>query len=204
MPQVVYSLLNTHRSHRIEIPALASSVETGKPHACNLCHLDKSLGWTRDQLANWPGQRRIAAPKLSADQESISEAVLALTQGEARRRVMFAGAFSSPAAHKATGTDWYGSFLTRLVENERYPAIRYLAHRGLRSALGEAAASPFDYLGSLPRCREQLRALSARFDAGPVRRPIPHLPLTSEGLPDEGILDRLRQKRNDPDVKINE
>jgi hypothetical protein len=204
MPHQVYSLLNTHRSHRIQIPDLASSVDSGKPHACNLCHLDKSLGWTRDQLVNWPGQRPGAPPKLSADQESISEAVLALTQGEARRRVMVAGALSNPAARQASGTDWYGSFLTRLLENERYPAVRYLAHRGLRSVHGDAGAGPFDYLQTAAKCREQLRTLSKRFDSMPVQRAMPYLPLTSQGLPEESVLHRLKQKQNDPDVKINE
>jgi hypothetical protein len=51
MPHVVYSLLATHRSHRIEAPSVAATATTGKPHACNLCHLDKPLGWTQAQLA---------------------------------------------------------------------------------------------------------------------------------------------------------
>src|SRR5262249_11286548 len=37
MPMQVYSLLTTHRSHRIQIPEVADSAGTGKPHACNLC-----------------------------------------------------------------------------------------------------------------------------------------------------------------------
>src|SRR5438445_2558555 len=53
MPYQVYSLLTTHRTHRISVPRVRDSLGTGKPHACNLCHLDKSLGWTQEQLSMW-------------------------------------------------------------------------------------------------------------------------------------------------------
>jgi hypothetical protein len=204
MPHQVYSLLTTHRSHRIQVPDVASSLSTGKPNACNLCHLDKSLGWTQAQLARWPGRRRDATPKLTGDDAAVSAAVLLLWRGDARSRVVVAGAFSSPAARQASGTDWFGPVLTRLLEHERYPAVRYLAHRGLRAAYGEAAAGPFDYLALPGDRRRQLGALKARFDARPVRRPIPHVPLTPDGLPDEAVLGRLLRGRTDPDLTINE
>jgi predicted CXXCH cytochrome family protein len=204
MPHVVYSLMGTHRSHRIQTPDLQSSLGTGKPHACNLCHLDKSLGWTRDQLALWPNGKKTAAGKLSADEESISAAVLEFSRGDARTRVIVAGAFENPAAQQISGTDWYGSMLTRLIEDERYSAVRLLAHRGLIAAHGKAMAEPFDYL-ALPAERDkQLRALRDRFDLAPVRRPLQFVPLTAKGLPDDAILKRLRAGRVDPDVTINE
>lgn len=203
MPHQVYSLMTTHRSHRIEIPTVAGSVGTGKPHACNLCHLDKSLGWTRDRLAEWPHHGG-PAPELSTDEESISAAILALAEADARTRVMYAGALSNPAARAASGTDWFGPFLTRLLENERYPAVRYLAHRGLRAAYGDAAAGPYDYLALPAERRAQLRALRAKYDADPLRRPRPGLPLNPKGLPDDAVLDRLLGSRNDPDLTIHE
>lgn len=203
MPHQVYSLMTTHRSHRIEIPTVAGSVGTGKPHACNLCHLDKSLSWTRDRLAEWPKHAGVAR-KLSADEEAISAAVLALAQADARTRVMYAGAFSNPAAWAASGTDWFGPFLTRLMEKERYPAVRYLAHRGLRSAYGDHEAGPFDYLAPPTDRRAQLRSLRAKYDANPVRGSHPGLPFDAKGLPDEAVLDRLLAGRNDPDLTIHE
>jgi predicted CXXCH cytochrome family protein len=202
MPHQVYSLLTTHRSHRIENPTIEGSLGTGKPHACNLCHLDKSLGWTRDQLARWPSAAARPAPKLSEDQEQVAASVLWLCQGDARTRVIVAGAFDNPAAHRAGGTDWYGSFLTRLLDHERYPAVRYLALRALRNSVGEAG--PFDYLGRTEDRSRQLRLLRERYDAGPVRRPVPGLPLTPAGLPDDAVLRRLLDRRTDPDLTINE
>ena len=211
MPNQVYSLMTTHRSHRIGVPDLASSLGTGKPHACNLCHLDKSLGWTREQLIRWPGGSqkgdrtsvRLLKP-LSADEEKVSAAVLALARGDARTRAVVAGAFSNPAARQASGTDWFGPILTRLLEHERYAAVRYLAHRGLRAAHGEAAAAPYDFLADPAERAAQLRALRARFDAEPIRRSLPWLPFTPQGLVDELVMDRLRAGRLDPDRTINE
>jgi hypothetical protein len=202
MPHQVYSLLTTHRSHRIENPTIEGSLGTGKPHACNLCHLDKSLGWTRDQLARWPSAAARPAAKLSEDEEQVAASVLWLCQGDARTRVIVAGAFDNPAAHRAGGTDWYGSFLTRLLDHERYPAVRYLALRALRNSVGEAG--PFDYLGRTEDRSRQLRLLRERYDAGPVRRPVPGLPLTPAGLPDDAVLRRLLDRRTDPDLTINE
>lgn len=203
MPHQVYSLMTTHRSHRIQVPDLAGSVGTGKPNACNLCHLDKSLGWTRDRLAEWPNGRR-PAPKLTPEEEQVAVGVLALTRGDARTRAVVAGAFASPAAHAASGSDWYGSMLTRLLEHERFPAVRYLAHRGLRAAHGEGRADPFDYLATPAERRTQLQSLRSRFDAAPVRRPLPFVPLGQHGLPDEAALDRLLRNRHDPDLSIHE
>jgi predicted CXXCH cytochrome family protein len=204
MPHQVYSLLDTHRSHRIQVPDLGSSLGTGKPHACNLCHLDKSLGWTKEQLGRWPNGKKNAAGKLSSDEETISSAVLTLSRGDARSRVVVAGAFSNPAARQASGHDWFGPVLTRLLEDERYPAVRYLAHRGLRAAYGEEKAGPYDYLALRAERTMQLKALQTSFDAAPIRRPLPNLPMTPLGLPDENILGRLRGNRQDPDLTINE
>ena len=67
---------------------------------------------------------------------------------------------SPPAAQKASGTEWYGSFLTRLLDGERYPAVRYLAHRGLRVAHGEAAMAGYDYLAT-PALRQEPAYLAA-------------------------------------------
>jgi hypothetical protein len=195
--------MTTHRSHRIGVPDLESSLGTGKPHACNLCHLDRSLGWTRDQLAHWPGQKRKPTPKLSTEEETISAAVLTLARGDARSRVVVAGAFSNPAAQEASGTDWFGPMLTRFLERERYPAVRYLIHRGLRSVHRDEAG-PFDYLGAPEERKTQVELLRKRFDATPIRRPMPSLPLTPGGGIEDAAMDRLRRGRHDPDVTINE
>ena len=191
MPHQVYSLFTTHRSHRIQNPELADSVGTGKPHACNLCHLDKSLGWTRTELAKWsPRHTKVT---LSADEETTAHAVLMLARGDARSRAVVAGALSNPAARKASGTDWYGPMLSRLLEGERYPIVRYLTHRGLKSVHADVA---YDYLAKPGQREEQAKALQGRFGATVWRgRP---------GLPGDEVLRKLAEGRADPDLTINE
>jgi predicted CXXCH cytochrome family protein len=206
MPHQVYSLLTTHRSHRIETPHVADSLDTGKPHACNLCHLDRSFSWTQEQLARWPRAKKKHRP-LTREEKEVSSALLHLARGDGRTRAVVAGAFSRPEALRASGADWFGPVLTRLMEKERYPIVRYLAHRGLRAAHGDAAAGPYDYLGTPATRAAQLKALRERYDA-PVRRALPHLPFTRQGGIDEAalgrLLDKRHDKRHDPDVTVNE
>jgi predicted CXXCH cytochrome family protein len=203
MPHQVYSLMATHRSHRIENPTLAGSLDTGKPHACNLCHLDKSLGWTRDQLARWPTAAKRPARALTPDEDKVAASILWLAEGDARTRVVVAGALVNPDAQAAAGTDWYGAFLTRLLEHERYPAVRYLGHKALKSVHGEAGAGPFDFLARDADRTLQLRTLRDRYDRLPFRRS-QFLPLDADGRPDAAVLRRLLDRRTDPDLTINE
>jgi predicted CXXCH cytochrome family protein len=202
MPYQVYSLLTTHRSHRISIPKIKDSLGTGKPHACNLCHLDKSLSWTQENLRKWYGT---AAEPLSEQDRLYSSALLHLCQSDARSRVVVAGAFSWPAAHQASGTDWFGPVLGTILDKDRYPAVRYLAHRGLRSVYGEKVES-YNYLASPDERRSVLRTIESVWQgrAKLQDRQHPYLPLDSEGQLDSTVLERLLRKRNDPDVYINE
>src|SRR4029453_3531650 len=43
MPFTTYGLLKTVRTHQISSPSVKATLETGRPNACNLCHLDKTL-----------------------------------------------------------------------------------------------------------------------------------------------------------------
>jgi len=130
---------------------------------------------------------------------------LHLCRSDARSRAVVAGAFSWPPVQAASGTGWAGLFLVRILERERYPAVRYLAHRGLRALYGTEAGG-FDYLASSTQRKAQLRSLRAPLQrrCRPVARNYPYLPLAADGAPVDAVLDRLLEKRNDPDVMINE
>jgi predicted CXXCH cytochrome family protein len=202
MPHQVYSLLDTHRSHRISIPRVRDSVGTGKPHACNLCHLDKSLGWTQEQLGKWYSTRPVP---LSDHERKIASSLLYLMTGDARSRAVVAGAFSRRDAQRASGRDWPVEVLLRTLESERYEAVRYLAHRGLRSLYPDAVKG-YDYQGTPAERALQLRELwrMLQRESRPERGRYPYLPLTSAGRFADDTLDRLLRARNDPDVFINE
>jgi predicted CXXCH cytochrome family protein len=205
MPHQVFSLLATHRSHRIQRLSVADSRGTGKPHACNLCHLDKSLGWTQKELVAWSGGRT-QAMTLTEEEAKWSSAVLHLMTSDARTRAIVAGAFAQQSALQASGAEWTGEFLATVLEHERYPAVRYLAHRGMRAAYGDEAVRGYDYLAGPPTRKQQLEQLRRDVFAAPIPagRSYPYLPLTPQHRLDGAVIQQMLQKRHDPDVTINE
>jgi predicted CXXCH cytochrome family protein len=202
MPYQVYSLLDTHRSHRIAIPRVRDSLGTGKPHACNLCHLDKSLGWTQDQLGKWYGTK---PESLSDDDRTIASSVLHLIRSDARTRAVVAGALGWAPAQQASGRDWSAQLLIRTLEDERFQAVRYLIHRSLRSLHG-TAVNDYDFQGSAANRADKLRGLRLTVLSAPRpdRNRYPYLSLTDAGLFSGDVIDRLYRSRKDPDVKVNE
>ena len=51
MPQVTMGIDRVVRTHRISSPGDARMLRAAAPNACNLCHLDRTLQWTVDELA---------------------------------------------------------------------------------------------------------------------------------------------------------
>ena len=56
MPRIVQGMDVYNRTHRISSPSDPKILSTGMPNACNLCHLDKSLAWTRHSLESGWGK----------------------------------------------------------------------------------------------------------------------------------------------------
>ena len=80
MSYTTYGLLKAIRSHQIDIPSATVSQQTGRPNACNQCHLDQTLEWTSQYLSAWYG----AAPAiLSEDERAIAASILWLLRGDA-------------------------------------------------------------------------------------------------------------------------
>ena len=140
MPYTSYALFKGIRSHRITSPN-ATTTTQGVPNACNLCHLDKSLGWTAEHLKAWYGQN---APPLSADEERLAHAVVALLQGDAATRVLHAYSTGSAEAQQASGKGWQAVPLSLLLDDP-YSAVRFVAYRSLRSLPGFSEFS-YDFL----------------------------------------------------------
>ncbi|HVY69566.1 MAG TPA: multiheme c-type cytochrome [Verrucomicrobiae bacterium] len=142
MPHTTYGLLKAIRSHYIDAPKVKTTVETGRPNACNLCHLDKSLGWTAKQLTAWYGQPSV---KLSDEEETVSAAVLMLLRGDAGQRALIAWAMGWEPALAASGSKWEAPFLGQLLADP-YSANRYIAARSLRRLPGFAGME-YDFVG---------------------------------------------------------
>jgi predicted CXXCH cytochrome family protein len=141
MPFTTYGLLKGIRSHQITSPNAAVARETGRPSACAGCHLDKSAAWVAKPLADWYGQK---APDLTDDEKQIPAAVMMALMGDAGQRALTAFAMGWDDAQKASGgATWLTPYLAQLMDDP-YPAVRYIAHRSLRT-LPEFKDFAFDF-----------------------------------------------------------
>jgi predicted CXXCH cytochrome family protein len=143
MPHTVYGLLKAIRSHQIDSPTVQATLATGRPNACNLCHLDRSLGWTSKYLSEWYGQPQ---PSLTDDQQHISAAVLGALQGDAGIRALYAYSMGWEDARRASGEQWLVPCLAILLDDP-YSAVRYIAYRSLRNLSNASVASTsYDFI----------------------------------------------------------
>ncbi|MFT6619197.1 MAG: hypothetical protein ACJASX_002095 [Limisphaerales bacterium] len=87
MPHTTYGLLKAIRSHTVLSPGIRETVELGRPNACNLCHLDKSLNWTAERMNEWYGH---PIPELSIDESRLAAGALWTLCGDAGMRALVA------------------------------------------------------------------------------------------------------------------
>jgi len=141
MPHTTYGVLKAIRSHQISSPRVADELATGRPNACNLCHLDKSLAWTASKLERWYGQ---ASPELSNDQTNIADAVRLALAGDAGQRVLLAWHLGWGPALEVSRTNWVAPILGQLLDDS-YAAVRCVAERSLKQVMPGIVPSSYDY-----------------------------------------------------------
>jgi predicted CXXCH cytochrome family protein len=134
MPHTTYGLLKAIRSHEISSPTVEESTLHGRPNACNLCHLDRTLAWSMNYLQAWYGIEEVA---LSEEQRTIAAAVLWAVSGDAGQRALAAWHLGWPVALAASGETWQAPILARLL-NDTYAAVRVIAGRSLTHLPGFA------------------------------------------------------------------
>ncbi|MFQ5492070.1 MAG: multiheme c-type cytochrome [Phycisphaerae bacterium] len=193
MPHTVYGLMQNVRSHWIDSPSVATTVETGRPNACNLCHLDRTLAWTNEHLADW---YEIRPAQLSKDQTRVAGSLLWLLTGHAHQRAMMAWHMGWGPAQEASGTDWMVPYLGHLLIDP-YSAIRHIAARTLRSLPG-AGLPKYSYLGSNKHLsgvrNEVVNGWLQR--ARPPDKPCPQLLIDTSGQLDLDEFIRLAKHRD--------
>jgi len=134
MPYTTYGLTKAIRSHRISSPSVASSLATGRPNACNQCHLDRTLAWTAQALSEWTGAQ---VPELDRDQREVAASVLWTLTGDAGQRALLAWSLAWEPARAASGTEWMPYLISTLLLDE-YDAVRWIAARAARRLPGRA------------------------------------------------------------------
>ena len=202
MPNTTYGLLKQTRSHEVDSPSVASTQATGRENACNLCHLDRSLGWVADAMERWYGTPR---PALSDEQESVADGLLQALRGDAGQRAMLAWHMGWAPARSASRGDWMVPVLAQLLEDP-YAAVRYVAGRALVSIPGFEG---FDYfhIASPDQLRAKHEAALARWEAS--SRTTGRPPGEGVLIRGDGTLDRARfraflAERDDRRVLRNE
>ena len=183
MPHTSYGLLKALRSHTVNSPSVVSSLQTGRPNACNLCHLDKSLAWTQEHLARW---YNIPSTNLPPDETDIPASMLWLLRGDAGQRALIAWHMGWPSAHDASGKDWLPAYLAHTL-SDTYAVVRYLGQRSLKRLPGFEALA-YDYTASET---ERMRTRDAV-----LKNLKPSLPIET--------VTRLLNERKDPPMQLLE
>jgi hypothetical protein len=202
MPYTTYGLLRALRSHQISSPTVAASVDTGRPNACNACHLDKTLAWTSEYLERW---YRTPPVPLNEDERTVAASLLWLLRGDAGQRALAAWSMGWPPAQSASGTVWMAAPLAMLL-NDPYDAVRFIASRSLQSLPGFGGFQ-YDFLAQpAERTAATLRALeqSARTLPSFGRRTDAALLLDAAGSPRMDAIVKIGLQRDDRPVVLRE
>jgi len=161
MPFTSYALLAAARNHYINSPTASGQTTRDRPNACNLCHLDKTLAWTAEQLTKHYGSPPV---ELAAEHKEIAASVLWALRGDAAQRATVAWHMGQPWALEASGDKWVEPYLARLLLDP-YSAVRWIAHRSLSQVTGKNVA--FNYIGP---AEERSKVMEAFIDSWQQKR----------------------------------
>lgn len=202
MPHTNYALLGAIRTHQIQSPQVASSVQHGVPNACNLCHLDKTLEWVQTHLSQWYDQETVP---LEYQHRTTSAVVLWLLKGHAAQRAIAAWHIGWEPAQQASGVHWPAPLVAQLLADP-YGVVRYIAQRSLGTLPGFDRFT-FDFLGTeserRAKVREAVRLWLQDQQTSP-RTADRAVLIGNDGQLMQSQLESLLQQRDDRPVTIKE
>ena len=201
MPHTTYGLMKGVRTHRIESPSAKVQKSTGRPNACNQCHLDKTLAWTANTMNEWYGT---PIPSMNRADKTIAASVRGLLEGDAGQRALWGWSLGWPEAQLVSGTDWLPPYLSELLVDP-YPAVRLIAERSLRTLPGyETFRHRLDSTSDLAG-RAKTAALAVWTEGtGAKARVRPEVLIQSGGVLDKDVFDKLLKRRNNKKIRLVE
>ncbi len=200
MPHTTYGLLKGIRSHQISSPSVGETLSVGRPNACNLCHLDKTLAWTAAHLDSRHG---IKSPPMGVDEQEVAASLLWLIKGDAAQRALTAWHFGWKPAREASGEGWMPPFLALLLEDD-YDAVRYIAAKALQALQGFAEWR-FDYVGAeAARLASRDEAMEIWRGGSGATEGEARLLLQGDGKLDEEAVRLMLLKRDNTPVNLSE
>jgi predicted CXXCH cytochrome family protein len=214
MPKTTYALFKSIRSHRITRPQ--TELDPGLPlNACNLCHQDRSLAWTRDWLDRWypsatptgsaeeaahDGRHDMLADAGRSPEAAWSALAVAALSGDAAARVIAVAALGDASARAASAGGWQSQVLAEALDDP-YAAVRFVAARSLRAFPGFAE---LELVFDAPRAERLRQQTWARQRAAGLAAASPALPTDAAGLIQRSVLDALIGQRDLSPVRIAE
>jgi predicted CXXCH cytochrome family protein len=220
MPEIIYGVMDIHRSHRIESPDAGRDAAAGRPNACLNCHLEQSPGWAARELeSGWGTAAPPTIERLDGLPPELAEIATVLAGDPVQKAVTAYRAGQSDHQGTALERAWAVPFLLQAMR-DHYPSSRRFARASLIALLetwpdrGEAETllepiRRFDFTAPLEARTAILDAADgawSRFD----RSDWPPVPaasglLTDYRLPAERVaeLQRIGQ-RQDKQIDIGE
>ena len=165
MPYTSYGLLKAIRSHTVGSPSAAETVQLGRPNACNLCHLDKTLAWTAEALEEWYD---VPVPPMRNGDRTVAAGLRWMLAGDAGLRALTAWSMGWRPAQEASGTTWMVPHLGEAL-GDPYDAVRFIAARSLRSLPGYADLD-YDFVGPRPARVDAAVRVLREWRASPAAR----------------------------------
>jgi hypothetical protein len=203
MPYTTYGLLKAIRSHRVTSPSVLAERKTGRPNACNACHLDKTLAWTQSHLVKDYGVKPVL---LKENARNIASGPRWVATGDAGVRALAAWYMGWAPAQKASGKDWLAPYLAELLA-DNYSAVRSIAGESLQSLPGFEEFE-YDYVAATGvrgiESRTRAQAQWARPSMGKaVSGPGPLVPALDSGV-DRRAWEHLMKGRNMLPIALTE
>jgi hypothetical protein len=202
MPHTTFGLLHAMRSHQVSSPNVKESVAYGRPNACNLCHLDKTLAWTAEKLSTWFNQ---TPPELSQDDQTLAASVQWIVKGDAGQRALVAWGMGWKPAQDVSGRSWLYPFLIYGM-NDPYAAVRFDAWKSLQTLPG-FQDQQFTYTAPDNERAEPVVETYRKWSRE-IRRPEdvfkPETGLDQFGNLQTELFQRLRSERNEAPIVLAE
>lgn len=202
MPHTTYGILKAIRSHEIDSPDVSVEKATGRPNACNLCHVNQTLAWTASHLNEWYQQ---APPELDQGDHDHPSIPRYLLSGNAAQRALAAWTLGWEPTKETSGTHWQAPVLAKALD-DRYSAVRYIAGKSLSQQPGFDTFT-YDFVGA-PQDRKQavLRALEHWTKAdGAAASTNPKIPFfDASGHPREDLMTTFLEQQDQTPVRLRE
>jgi predicted CXXCH cytochrome family protein len=161
MPHTTYGLLKAIRSHQLTSPSVKTSLDTGRPIACNLCHLDQTMAWTAKALHQWYRQ---PVPAIESDFAKLPASAVWLLRGDAGQRALIAWHMGWAPAKQASGTNWLVPYLAETLDDP-YAVVRYVGQRSLKHLPGYEHLA-YDYIAPVAQSVHAKSEILQRWNPG--------------------------------------